>query len=310
MQKLISCARDGALLVVRSDLAAATITGPDRVSWLNALLTQDLSGMKPGHAVQGLALNKKGRVLCEAWAVASTDRLLLALDATAQTALLEHFDHYLVMEDAEIAAASEPYVWVMAYGPLASQAAEHYANAPGYVAGRVTHFGHPAVVFALPAQHAQTLIGDNASHTMDRVAVASLESFDAMRIDLGVMRFGVEFSESTYPEEAGLDAHAISFNKGCYLGQEVVVKMKSRGHPSKKVVRLTAAGTSAFAAGDPVLNGAGEGTGTVSSSHVCHVLPGTVVAFATVRMPDSQPGTVLKVADREATVVGLQGLIG
>jgi len=307
MIPLISRAQSGALFVVRSDLATARVSGPDRASWLNALLTQDVANFKPGAGACGLALNKRGRIVTEAFVVASTDHLLVALDAANLPNILEHLEHYLVMEDAELSSPPEPFTWMIAYGPLALSASADLRSIPGTVCGPLSHFGHPAFLFAVPTHKAQAWIAERTSD--DGFAITDLEAFDAVRIDLGVMRFGVDFSDSTYPEEAGLDAHAINFNKGCYLGQEVVVKMKSRGHPSKKVVRLIAAADAPLRIGDPVSTAAGEATGVVSSCAPSNVLAGRVVAFATVRMPDSKPGAVLRVGAIDATVATPHGVI-
>jgi hypothetical protein len=121
-----------------------------------------------------------------------------------------------------------------------------------------------------------------------------------VRIDLGLLRYGVEFTDNTYPEEAGLEEHAINFNKGCYLGQEVVVKMRSRGHPSRKVVRVSAAGT--LQAGAALCNAAGEPTGTVLSAAPSRATSGLTVAFASVRLADAAPGTVLGADSLECKV--------
>jgi len=86
---------DGALVVERSDLATVAATGPDRASWLNALLTCDVSKFTIGQAATGLALNKKGRVLTEVFAAADAGRVLLGIDGSRRDELLAHLDQYL-----------------------------------------------------------------------------------------------------------------------------------------------------------------------------------------------------------------------
>jgi folate-binding protein YgfZ len=113
-------------------------------------------------------------------------------------------------------------------------------------------------------------------------------------------RFGVDFGEKNYPQEAALEKIAVSFSKGCYLGQEVVCRLEMRGHVIKKIVPVRIAG-------DPPAHGAevrsadGKVQGTVSSA-----VPkdGGAVGLAMVRIDFAEPGTKLDVGGREATVLG------
>ncbi len=289
----------GALVAHRSDLTALVVSGPDRASWLNALLTCDVSKLAPGRVSSGLALDKQGRVLSEILVSAAEDRILVAVDAVRRESLLAHFDRYLIMEDAEIVAAPEPISWMVAYGPLA-------ATLPG-ASAPFRHFGFPAILLTSP-ESSRTALMDRLRSSGAEIVISTLEDFDRSRLDLGIQRFGIEFSESTYAEEAGLDQLAIDFNKGCYLGQEVVVKMRSRGKPPRKLVRLVLQGADPVPDGADVASESGEVVGSVRSCRRSTLLPDHVVAFAIVRSAAASSPS-LRCGDRVARVVEASGLL-
>lgn len=289
----------GALVVHRSDLSSLVVSGPDRASWLNALLTCDVSKISPGRVAAGLALDKQGRVLSEVLVSAAEDRIFVAVDAARRESLLAHFDRYLIMEDAEIVVAPDPMSWMVAYGPKAATLPDASAS--------FRHFGFPATLLTSPESSRAALL-DRLGSSGAEVVIATLEDFDRIRLDLGIQRFGIEFGESTYAEEAGLDQHAIDFNKGCYLGQEVVVKMRSRGKPPRKLVRLVLQGADPVADGAEVASEAGELVGSVRSCHSSALLPDHVVAFAIVRSAVAASPS-LRCGDRVARVVEASGLL-
>ena len=153
--------------------------------------------------------------------------------------------------------------------------------------------GHPAMLFGAPDASVVTagaLLGDPAR-------------FEAMRIERGLPRFGVDFDTTHYPQEAGLEKLAVSFDKGCYLGQEVVYMLENRGHPKRKLVPLDLEGTEAVEAGAPVTpeDGQGEPIGEVRSSALGPVR-GAPVAIAMVKWSHAKPGTKLRVGERAAIV--------
>jgi len=174
-------------------------------------------------------------------------------------------------------------------------------------AAPVPHFGFPAAVFAVEEKSKTALIAKLQSSA--RSAFVSLQEFDRIRIDLGIQRFGVEFTDETYPEEAGLDQHSINFNKGCYLGQEVVVKMRSRGQPPRKLVRLVADGLDPLGPGTELFSASGEVVGTIKSSAPSAILDGKTAAFGSVRTAASSLGSLLHSGERRLQIVELGGAL-
>jgi folate-binding protein YgfZ len=135
---------------------------------------------------------------------------------------------------------------------------------------------------------------------MPEVVVGSEEDRRAFHVTRFLPRFGVDFGDKTYPQEAALEKVAVSFQKGCYLGQEVVCRLEMRGHVVKKIVPLSVAGSAAPAVGAEVLSSEGKVLGSVTSAvdGEDHAL-----ALAMVRVDFTEPGVTLDVAGRQATVL-------
>ncbi|HEY8078991.1 MAG TPA: glycine cleavage T C-terminal barrel domain-containing protein [Labilithrix sp.] len=277
-------ARDGVLVVPARDRAAIVVRGKDRSSWLNGLVTCDVAKVVPGRAAYGLLVEKKGKIEADFAIVASEDALLLAVPRDLRDALLAKLDHYLIMEDAALELGEES-IW-FAHGP---RAGELLRAAP--FAGTLDLLGTGGVVLAGPAaalDGADVALGDEAG-------------WEALRIEHGLPRFGVEVDTSMYPQEASLETLAVSFEKGCYLGQEVVYMLENRGHVKKKLVPLDVDGAEPLAKGTTLKTPEGEDAGEVKSS-VVGPTSGRVCAIAMVKWAHVKAGAELRAGDRVARV--------
>lgn len=202
MVELAPLARD--VLVVR---------GPDRKTWLDGLLTCAVTEVAPGRAGYGLLLTKQGKIVTDVFLTDSGTELLLGVAAGHGDAVRELLDRYLVMEDAELAAPAAP----LAYGVSTSAAPEG-----AVAAGQLSLAGLSLQVFVA-----------TSAPEGDAAALAALLA----RHGLG--RFGVDFGERDNPHEASLDRVAVSWTKGCYLGQEVVCMQDMRGKVKRRLVALS-----------------------------------------------------------------------
>jgi folate-binding protein YgfZ len=285
-------------------------TGPDRLAWLNALVTCDVARLPAGAAAHGLALERKGKMLSEALVIDDGERTVLAVHGATSSSLLAVFEHHLVMEDAEIAAGPESARWIYAYGPRAAELADLAAASPGVVAAPVAMFGHPAAAILCRSPDRCPALESLAHGLGPGARIVGGEDWDRVRIDLGIPRFGIDLDETTYPQEAGLEELLISFTKGCYLGQEVVVKLRSRGHASRKLVRLLLPrDTPVPAPRDPVSCGEGGRPGVVTSASRSTVVESAPIAYAYVHIADSAPGTEVRVAGSPGTVIAPWGIV-
>jgi tRNA-modifying protein YgfZ len=292
-------ARETVLVVPAADRTAVVVTGKDRTSWLNGLVTCELAKRERGEGAYGLLVEKKGRIQTDLFIVPSTDdqALALALPETLRDDLMTTLDHYLIMEDAELTPTD--LVFFVAHGPHGAALRE---LAP--FAGTVDLLGTGGAVLAAPAAEAAAL----TEKLRERVAalggvMTDAATWDAVRIEHGLPRFGVEFDASHYPQEAALEKLAVSFSKGCYLGQEVVYMLENRGHVKQKLVPLDLDGDAPPAAGDAVTTAEGDAAGEIKSATL-GPWSNRPVALAMVKWAHSKPGTTLRVGDRSATVRG------
>src|SRR5262249_28863386 len=133
-----------------------------------------------------------------------------------------------------------------------------------------------------------------------RGAVADDATWETLRIERGLPRFGVEVDTTLYPQEASLEKLAVSFDKGCYLGQEVVYMLENRGHVKRKLVSLDVDGDDVLAKGEAVTTIEGGAVGEVKSS--ARGASGKPVAIAMVKWAQTKPGTELRVGTRVVRV--------
>jgi folate-binding protein YgfZ len=296
----VEAARGGALAVPQRASVTLVVTGRDRISWLNGLLTCDLVKRAPDAAVYGLAVARSGRVLSDATVVVdeAAERVMLSVPAAVVESLRAHLDHYLVMEDAEMAPQTDAFeAWAL-HGPR-SQEALQAARGAGAVGGSIDRTGLGGAF----------VLASSSSAAAVRAALASVallgddEGWEALRLERGVPRFGVDFDEKTYPQEAALEKAAVSFDKGCYLGQEVVCMLEMRGHVKRKLAPLVVDGDARPpAAGAVVTDEAGGAVGEVTSAAASPTL-GKSVALAMLKRAASEPGKQLRIGDVAARVV-------
>jgi folate-binding protein YgfZ len=297
----VDAAKSGLLAVAQPTLVTLAVSGKDRVTWLNGLLTCDLVKRAPNAAVYGLAVGRNGRVLTDATVVADEagERLLVVVPASAAETLRAHLDHYLVMEDAEMAPRTDRFdVWDLC-GPRSADALAA-AQAAGALGGPVDRTGLGGALVLAPAEHARTVAAAIAG--APGAVVGDTEGWEALRLERGVPRFAADFDDKTYPQEAGLEKTAVSFDKGCYLGQEVVCMLEMRGHVKRLLVPLVLDSAEAPAPGAPVLDEGGAAVGEVTSAGPSPTL-GRAVALAMVKRAQAAPGTRLRVGSASAEVV-------
>ncbi|WXA91013.1 folate-binding protein YgfZ [Pendulispora brunnea] len=298
----IDHARRSVLLVRASELEVIVVRGSDRISWLNGLLTCNLAAAAPGQAIYGLAVQQKGRIVCDVTVLVEEDRVLLVVPGSIREELEKSFDHYLVMEDAEFSHA--PYAVWHAHGPRARDLVAA-ARAVGASAAELDPTGLGGAVIAAPAE-GEAKVFEALSTALDQVGGLAGDDagWEALRLEQAVPRFDRDFDGTTYPQEATLERRAVSFDKGCYLGQEVVCMLEMRGRVKRKLASIVLAKDGAAeppAKGTEVFDAAGTKVGEITSSapsptHDAHV------AFAMLKASAVAPDAAVKVAGRDARI--------
>jgi tRNA-modifying protein YgfZ len=280
-ERITRAAAETATLFARPELGTIAVTGQDRVSWLNGLVTSDLTKVGPAVASYGLLLTKTGRILADAWIVAAEDRLLVGLQKDRIARVREHLETHLMMEDAAHEDVSAGFSWALAVGPKAAQVARDVR-----FAGEVDVLGVGAAAIVAP-----TLAGL-------AIAIGTEGDWDELRVRRCFPRFGVDYGEAHVPHEASLDKIAVSFTKGCYLGQEVVCRVQLQGQVKRKIVAIELPQCEVPAVGAKVRSKQGAELGTVSSQ-------AGAIALAMIPVEHSDPGAVLDVAGTEARVIAI-----
>ena len=298
IDRQLDAARGGVLLQPAPELGTLGVRGPDRQRWLNGLVTCDLAPLAPGQGAFGLSVAKNGKIQAELWIVLTEDAILVGLNRDRAAAMRDALDRYLIMEDAEIHDLSAEYAWLLAHGPRAGDLLEPGRRAGGFAAA-IDRTGLGGAAFVTPAVGLSALQAELTASAGAHGAMATPEGWGALCVEQGLGRFGVDFDEQNYPQEASIERLAVSFKKGCYLGQETVYMLEVRGHVKKKLVKLLVEGDSAIAAGAEIHAPDGSVVGAVTSSHRrAH----QAMALGYVKYKLTAPGTELRVAGRAARV--------
>ncbi len=197
------------------------VTGPDAESFLDSLLSQDLVGLADGVVVRSLLLEPRGKLRALLWVARFGDEFLLVTDAEAAENVVADLSRFKLRVDLEI-GRPEPVVDLV--GPeaptvLATAGPDQSARALPAPLGKlprllVTGAGVDELVAA-------------GGRPVGRLA------YTAVRVEMGEPAMGEDVDESTIPQEAGVVAESVSFTKGCYLGQELVARIDSRGHVNR-----------------------------------------------------------------------------
>jgi folate-binding protein YgfZ len=291
-------ARTGSLVVPASDLGVLVVTGGDRQTWLNGLLTCDLAPLKRGGAAYGLAVTQKGRILADALVLVDDERVLVAVPRSAIEEVRASFERYLIMEDAEIAPGDADFVVWLAHGPRSGEVLEA-ARVAGGLGGALDRSGLGGALIFAPVSDAPRIADAIAGAAG---AIGDEAGWEALRVARAIPRFGVDFDGTTYPQEVGLEKTAVSFAKGCYLGQEVVCMLEMRGHVKRRLVALHVAGAQPPGAGAGVADAAGQAVGNVTSAAPSPARGG-FIALAMVKRAQAEAGTTLRIGEDAATVI-------
>lgn len=282
------------------------LTGGDRVAFLQGMITNDVAKLPAGAGTYAALLTIQGRVIADARVYVLAEELWLETVADHAAAVHESLDRYIIADDVELAESGEWSPLVVIEGPQAARvllavvgesmtdlaalahrevgfdgtrvriAAVSHSGAPGYIV-----FGPPALAPRFWA-HCQAAGAEPVG----------MEALDVLRIEAGIPWPGRDMDESTLIAEVGIDA-AISFSKGCYLGQEVVERVAARGQLQRKRVGLLCAGDAPPPSEAKVLH-EGKEVGHVTSA-AWSPYRGQVIAMAYVRREAWAEGTELAV---------------
>ena len=261
------------------------VTGEDRARLLHAMCTNHVQDLLPGTGCYAFFLTAQGRIVADANVFCLPDYLLLDTAGETKQPLMEHLEKYIIADDVAMHDFTADSATVVVEGPDAEAILTQLGAVPGRIPysyvewgvdARVAHCtwtGGPGYSVFLSKEAKRELTSNLADAG---VPEASFEMAEALRIANGRPRFGVEITSANIPQETQ-QMHAVHFSKGCYLGQEIVERVRSRGHVNRLLTPVRATG--------PVAKGTkvsadGKDVGEILSAAAT---PDGFVAFAMLR---------------------------
>ncbi len=316
-------ARRGAALVPRDERAWVVVSGKDRASYLHGLLTNDITALTTGHGCYAAYLTPQGRMIAELWLYELGDILLLSMPRAVKETVLAKLDQFIFSEDVQLGDVTDAFAALAVVGPGAAAAvAAVLSVAPEEIAfgehanRRLTVDGETIIVLGTTdtgeAGYDVLVEASRADAWHARLLAADVVALDeataeAIRIESGIPRFRRDMDEETIPLEAGIEARAISLTKGCYVGQEVIIRVLHRGHGrvAKKLVglKVDADQSADLASGTPI-EAEGRAVGELTSVAWSPALSAPL-ALGYVGRDFVAPGTRLTVNGHAGEVVVL-----
>jgi folate-binding protein YgfZ len=299
-----------------AELAGRTIiavTGGDRVSFLQSFTTNDVKKLVPGRGCEAFVTNSQGKTLGHILIFCEPNQLVLDTSAGQAESLIAHFNRYVITEDVQFVDRTKDLREFLIAGEksaelLASQGVERPSgvleHARATIAGcsvivrRVEYAGPQSFFIQTTANDAATVAEALISAGAVRCDEAIVES---VRIEAGFPLFGLDITDDNLPQEVGRDAKAVSFTKGCYLGQETVARIDALGHVNRLLVRLRSDSDQVPASGDSLLAGEQQ-IGHVTSAAWSPRLSAPL-AFGYVRRIYAKAGTKLATAAGPCEVI-------
>jgi folate-binding protein YgfZ len=302
----VASARSGVLALPELDRATLVVSGGDRVSWLNGLVTCDLVKRAETQAAYGLFVARNGRIIADALIAVDAERVFVSVPRMAVDPLRAHLDHYLVMEDAEVAPRTNALSAVSIHGPRSGDVLVA-ARAAGGVGGYLDRTGLGGAVVFVPEERAADITATILAVVRDHGGMTGDPAgWEALRLERAVPQFGSDFGDTTYPQEANLEKSAVSFDKGCYLGQEVVCMLEMRGHVKRRLVAVVLDGAQPPSRGAVVSDETGAVAGEVTSAADSPTL-GHPLALAMLKRAYTEPGGRVVIAGVHGHVVERPG---
>ena len=321
--------RKQAGLIDQSHRGKLRLKGKDRTEFLHGMVTNDIQKLTPGNGLYAVFTTDKAKMLADARVYCLPDALWIDLEPEVTGKIYKHLDKYTLASDVTIENLTETQGLLSVYGPSSSEIiTQLIAPASPPPKEYSTTSAAPDGVSILVARNEITgEVGYDLYIPMDRLAViwnrllqiggphglkpVGLDALNSLRIEAGIARYGLDMDESNFPMEAGLEAKAISYTKGCYIGQETIARADAQGQMNKRLMGLELAGESVPKKGQsiqarPESPGAeGRVVGTVTGSIKSPTLE-KVIAMGYLHRDFIKPGSEVSIAGRQpARVVSL-----
>jgi len=294
---------EGVALVDRSERGKLALTGPEAKAFLNGQVTNDVEALAPGSGCYAALLTNKGKMLGDLRVINTTPpspELWLDTERVALQALFDTIRRGMVGWDAQLHKRTLQQALLSLVGPRAADAVGGEVG-PEHANRGAELGGAEVLLIATDAGIDVVCAADDAAAVRAALDVPEVpeEAAEVVRVETGRPRYGIDLDDATIPQEAGLNDRAVSFTKGCYVGQETVARLHYRGKPNRHLrgLRLSAAVPS----GTPLVLGE-RVVGRLASSVVSPRLG--PIGLALLRR-EAAPGDELAAGEATATVVEL-----
>jgi folate-binding protein YgfZ len=299
------------------------LTGADRVRFLHGQVTNDVKSLSPGEGCYAALVTAKGKMQSDLNIYCLPDELLLDLEPGLGQAVAQRLEKYIIADDVQVVDAVPHYGLLSVQGPKADLVIRsldlgmelpakpmNFTRANDPTLGEIYLMNQPRIgtsgfdLFVPTA--ALSAVADKSIAAVNQVGgrACGWQALETARIEAGIPRFGADMDETNIPLEAGLENHAVSFTKGCYIGQEVIARIRTYGQVAKALRGLRLADDLKMlpAKGDKLFHGEKE-VGYITSAVASPMYQATI-ALGYVRREHNQIGTelLLRLADVESCV--------
>jgi folate-binding protein YgfZ len=277
------------------------ITGEDRARLINAMTTNQVQSLLPGQGCYLFFLNAQGRILGDANLFCFEDHLLLDTEPETRQKLAEHLERYIIADDVTVEDVTDSTAAIAVEGPQSAAVlstlgvdlpSEPYASTSwgSRIVARASTTGSIGFCIFTVAGDKSSLLAQLAGIPEATPPEATLDDARTVRIEHGHPRYGEEITERYLVQETG-QLQAVNFSKGCYLGQEIVERVRSRAQIHRLLHRLEIESSDVPDPGTKLTSGEADAAEIVSGAYSPAL--GKVVVMAYVRVPFAKPGTEL-----------------
>ena len=296
-----------------------SFAGPDRHRYVNAILTSNVRDLRPGQGTVGLLLNPQGHILAEVETFAREESILASSHAVIRERTFATFDKFIIMDDVILEDVTDSTGSLDLAGPhvaalLVEFGVRKFVDWPllaheeinvGQIPCRLVRrelAGNPAATLITGREHLPTVWHELAVGVRNHGGrPAAMEALNSIRLECGIPWFGLDYDDKQIPHEAGLEHSHINYEKGCYTGQEIVERVRSRGHVNRRLTELRFSASEALAPGTKLLYEGNE-IGSVTSSAFSPRL-GQAIGLGYLRREQSAVGTRIDAAGIPAEVI-------
>ena len=282
------------------------LTGSDRSTYLHRIISNDVEGLSVGEGNYATILTNRGKIIADMKVYAFEDSIGIETNAETTSILYQELDKYLIADDVTIEDFTERTGAVGVHGPKSAALLQEIygfdvGNLPEYhslvheidgrriICVRANETGEVGYNLCAASESTEwlwdTILTKGRAFSAEPVGLTALNS---LRIETGIPRYGAELSDSIFPGEAELE-QAISFEKGCYIGQEIVARMKYRGHPNRLLRGFEITGDTLPQSGDRLFDRDKE-IGWLTSAVVSPTL-GKTIGMGYVRVAFTDEGS-------------------